>query len=326
MALVETVRGPVDLADLGFVLMHEHMVTYDATLGLQWPHLTEDGEAQVAAAVAMARNAKALGVDTFVDLTTANMDRDIERIRHVAEAADVHVIACTGLHPLLPVPFYLLAYRGRGIGIDGLADLFVHDIEVGIAGTSVKAGIIKVGTEPLMDDTTEMVLRAAARAHRRTGVPISTHTYAKNETGRVQQDVFADEGVDLSRVVIGHSGDSADLGYLEGLIARGSVIGMDRFGCDVPGHTTLSTDERIEVVRELCARGHAKAMVLSHDAFGYNELFRPDYLEKEIPDWRFDFISADVLPRLRAAGVSEQDIETMTVTNPREFFARQGAY
>src|SRR5205807_2646373 len=106
------------------------------------------------------------------------------------------------------------------------------------------------------------VLRAVAQAHRQTGVPISTHTHAASRRGLDQQRVFQEEGVDLTRVVIGHSGDTTDAAYLEEIIANGSYIGMDRFGIDA----MLPFEDRVGIVATMCERGHADKMVLSHDA------------------------------------------------------------
>ena len=103
--------------------------------------------------------------------------------------------------------------------------------------------------------------------HRATGVPISTHTEPATRRGLEQQKVFESEGVDLSRVVIGHSGDTADLEYLEELLARGSYLGMDRFGL----YGILSFEERVRTVVELCERGYVDKLVLSHDAACYND-------------------------------------------------------
>ncbi len=95
------------------------------------------------------------------------------------------------------------------------------------------------------------MLRAVAQAHRQTGVPISTHTHARSRRGLEQQRIFREEGVDLSRVVIGHSGDTTEIDYLEELIANGSYLGMDRFGID----TILSFEDRVDTVARLCERG-----------------------------------------------------------------------
>ena len=91
------------------------------------------------------------------------------------------------------------------------------------------------------------------------------HRRGVASAGLEQQEIFRSEGVDLTRVVIGHSGDTDDFDYLEELIANGSILGMDRFGID--GY--LPTARRVEVIAELCRRGYADRMVLSHDASCY---------------------------------------------------------
>jgi phosphotriesterase-related protein len=107
----------------------------------------------------------------------------------------------------------------------------VVPITQGIGTSGVKAAIIKCATDTAgVTPVIETILRASARAQKATGVPISTHTWAAGRTGLAQQAIFAQEGVDLRRVIIGHSGDSEDLDYLRGLMERGSTIGMDRFG------------------------------------------------------------------------------------------------
>jgi phosphotriesterase-related protein len=199
----------------------------------------------------------------------------------------------------------------------------VRDIEEGIADTGVKAAILKCATDqPGVTPGVERVLRAVAQAQRRTGVPISTHTHARTRRGLEQQGIFAEEGVDLSRVVIGHSGDTTDIDYLEELIANGSYIGMDRFGIDV----LLPFEDRVNTVVRMCERGHADKMVLSQDAACFNDWLPEATLPLVIPNWHFLHIHNDVIPALKARGVTDQQINTMLVDNPRKIFERQGAY
>jgi phosphotriesterase-related protein len=128
--------------------------------------------------------------------------------------------------------------------------------------------------------------------------------------------------VDLSRVIIGHSGDTTDVSYLEELIGRGSYIGMDRFGIDV----ILGFEERVETVARMCRRGHAGKMVLSHDAACFNDWLPEAALPVVLPNWHYLHIHNDVIPALKERGVTDEQVETMLVNNPREIFERQGAY
>jgi phosphotriesterase-related protein len=201
--------------------------------------------------------------------------------------------------------------------------MFVGDIENGIAGTGIKAAILKCATdEPGVTPGVERVLRAVAQAHRQTGAPISTHTHAATRRGLEQQRIFAEEGVDLTRVVIGHSGDTTDIDYLEELIASGSFIGMDRFGADV----FLPFEDRVNTVARMCERGHADKMVLSHDASCFIDWLPEELVPVVLPNWHYLHIHNDVIPALKQRGVTDEQLTTMLVDNPATIFARQGGY
>jgi phosphotriesterase-related protein len=153
-------------------------------------------------------------------------------------------------------------------------------------------------------------------------VPISTHTDARSGQGLAQQDIFETEGVDLSRVVIGHSGDTDDIEYLRKLLERGSYIGMDRFGLDI----YLPTDKRVATIARLCELGYAERMVLSQDAAVHIDWFPPEILQRLGSNWNHFHIVDDVLPALRQAGVSDEQVRLMTVENPRRIFENVGGY
>ena len=309
MTTVETARGSVATADLGPTLMHEHIVTRSPGVQENWPHLW-DREQILALAERKLSDLHDRGIRTIVDLTTVDLGRDIDLIAAVARRSRVHVIVATGVW-WMPQRYF------SAHGVDAVAELFIRDITQGIATSGVKAAIIKCATDtagvtPVIDN----VLRASARAQKATGVPISTHTWAAGRTGELQQAIFAQEGVDLSRVIIGHSGDSEDLGYLRGLMERGSTIGMDRFGLE----NFLPTSKRVEVVAKLCAEGYAAKMVLSHDANCWTDMLSEEGKRKTRPLWHYNHISDDILPALRKAGVSDDQIDQMLVHNPRAIF------
>jgi len=163
-------------------------------------------------------------------------------------------------------------------------------------------------------------LRAVAQAHRATGVPISTHTHAQSRRGLDQQRIFLEEGVDLNRVVIGHSGDTTDLDYLEELISAGSYVGMDRFGAEA----ILSFENRVRVVVELCRRGHANRMVLSHDGCCRNDSLSDPVVARAFSARGFTHLCDHVIPALLASGVDGTEIDQMLVDNPRAIFDTRG--
>ena len=317
MPQVETLRGPVDTADLGSTLMHEHIFVLGQGVPENFPSVWDEEQETAYAREKLAELAS-VNVSTIVDLTVMGLGRDIPRLRKLVGELPVNVIVATGVYTYNELPQY---FQNRDE--DAMAELFVRDITEGIQGTEVKAAILKCATdEPGLTPGVEKVLRAVARAHRSTGVPISTHTHPGTKRGLEQQRVFKEEGVDLGRVVIGHSGDSEDIDYLRALIDAGSYIGMDRFGLD----QLLPTDKRVAIIARLCELGHAGRMVLSHDANCYIDWFPMELIRNSVPNWHFRHISEDVLPALREAGVTDEQIRAMTTENPRRIFEQSGGY
>jgi phosphotriesterase-related protein len=322
---IQTVRGPIDTADLGATLMHEHIFVLSPEILQNYPETWGDEEHRIGDAVARLNQLHATGVHSIVDLTVIGLGRYIPRIQRIAERTSIHIIVATGLYTYNDIPFFF-HFRGPGTILGGpelMADMFVKDIQQGIAGTGVKAGILKCATdEPGLTPGVERVLRAVAQAHRRTGVPISTHTHARKRRGLEQQRIFREEGVDLRRVILGHSGDTTDIGYLEELLAQGSYLGMDRFGID----TILPFADRVDTVAKLCERGHAGQLVLSHDAACFNDWLPERALPAMLPNWHYLHIHNDVIPALKQRGVTHDQIGAMLVDNPRKIFDTQGAY
>jgi phosphotriesterase-related protein len=305
--------------------MHEHVFILSPEITDNYPEVWGDEAKRVADAIARLTELKSRGVDSIVDLTVIGLGRYIPRIARIAAATDINIVVATGVYTYNDVPMYF-HFTGPGGALgDGepMVDMFVRDIEHGIADTGVKAAILKCATdEPGVTPGVERVLRAVAKAHRHTGVPISTHTHAATRRGLEQQQIFTDEGVDLTRVVIGHSGDTTDLDYLEELIGNGSYIGMDRFGADA----YLPFEDRVNTVARMCERGHADKMVLSHDASCFIDWLPEELVPVVLPNWHYLHIHNDVIPALKDRGVTDEQLTTMLVGNPRKIFESQGAY
>lgn len=323
MPHLNTARGAIDTTDLGVTLMHEHVFVLSPEITDNYPEIWGDEAKREADAVARLNELKSRGVDSIVDLTVVGLGRYIPRIARIAAATDINIVVATGVYTYNDVPMYF-HFTGPGTALgEPMVDMFIRDIEHGIADTGVKAAILKCATdEPGVTPGVERVLRAIAKAHRHTGVPISTHTHAATRRGLEQQGIFADEGVDLTRVVIGHCGDTTDLGYLEELIGNGSYIGMDRFGAD----TFLPFEDRVNTVAAMCKRGHADKMVLSHDAACFIDWLPEEMVPVVLPNWHYLHIHNDVIPALKDRGVTDEQLTTMLIDNPRRIFENQGAY
>jgi phosphotriesterase-related protein len=316
MAQVETVRGPVDVDSLGSTLMHEHVFVLNEEVRQNYPADWAEDD-RVDDAIAKLNALAARGCQTIVDPTVLGLGRDIHRIRRVADGTGLNIIVATGLYTYNEVPLYF-KFRGPGEdGVDPMTRLFVGDITEGIAGTGVKAAFLKCAIDDQgLTPGVERVLRAVARAHAETGVPVTVHTHPHSGTGRDALRVLREEGADLAKVVLGHSGDSADLDYLSELADAGCLLGMDRFGLDI----ITPFEDRVATVAAMCSRGYAGSMVLSHDASCYIDWFPAEVIPLFAPAWHFEHLFDDVLPALRSRGVTEAQIETMLVDNPRRYF------
>jgi phosphotriesterase-related protein len=314
MTQVNTVRGPIDGAALGSTLMHEHIFVLSPEIektGEEW-----DEEAEQAGAVAKLNELKRQGIDTLVDLTVIGLGRYIPRIKAIADLVpDINIVVATGVYTYNEVPMFF-HFQGPGTVLGGpepMVEMFIREIREGIADTGVRAGILKCATDsPGVTPGVERVLRSVAQAHRATGVPITTHTPRPPEPwGLHQQRIFKEEGVDLSRVVIGHSGGTINTDYHLELLENGSFLGFDHFGM-----SGITLEDRVDSIIRLCDRGYAERLVLSHDAMCFVDWF-PRSMKDALRDWRWTYISTDVLPVMRERGVREADIERMLVQNPR---------
>jgi len=310
MATVETVLGPVDANQLGWTLSHEHVLVGMGEDNHHYPWMF-NWEASRANAIAELSEAKAGGIDTIIDLTTPDLGRDVDFVRDVSRASGMQVVMATGIWRDVPRSFWTR-------DIDEIADIFVREIEVGINDTGVKAGCIKVAND--MGGVTpegERILRGAARACKRTGCPISTHQWAPEKVGQRQLEIFIEEGAPLDRVAIGHSADTTDADYLEGLLKAGVFLSMDRY----PGAAGRPNwQERNTTVKALIDRGWAHKLMLGHDyapAPIRAGMSKPEVMGTT----RYLFVSTVAIPALKQQGVGDDVVEMMMREVPRRFLS-----
>ncbi len=319
MGQVETVRGPIDIAAMGTTLMHEHVFILNEEVRANYP-AGWDEQQRTDDAVAKLEALRERGCATIADPTVLGLGRDIGRIQRVAARTSLNIIAATGLYTYGDVPLYFRFRTGqRGdAASDPMTAMFISDITEGIAGTGVKAAFLKcaIDAEGLTPGV-ERVMRAVAQAHLATGAPVTVHTHPESRSGLTAIRVLREEGADLTKVVLGHSGDTADLGYLTELADAGCLLGMDRFGLDI----LLPLEQRVATVAEMCARGYAGSMVLSHDASCYIDWFPPEQIPAFAPSWHYQHLFDDVLPALRERGVTDEQLDTMLVASPQRYFA-----
>lgn len=322
MAQVQTVTGAIDASELGTTLIHEHLRTQDEAVHAQWPSAHAAGgipERDIGpgedydAAVEAAQAAVELGVKTICEPTAMFLGRDVNFMRRVAEQTGLQVVPCTGIYTYDHLPQFFLSRTPEQI-----ADMFVADIEEGIQGTDLKAAFIKCAAdEPGVNENVEKVHRAAAKAHLRTGAPIMAHSRPLSDTAPRQIEIFDEEGVDLSRVQIAHCGDSPDPDYIESIIEKGVWVGLDRYGLEM----YCPYDQRQAATLALLERGYADRVFLSADSCATIDWFPFEVVEQLIQagaakDWDIRIVPQRVIPDLKEAGVTDDQIDQMMVKNP----------
>ena len=315
MSTVETVRGPIEVADLGPTLMHEHIFVLDPGALANYAHAWGEGywdeEVRIADAIQKLRRLRAGGISTLVDPSVPGLGRHIPRIQRINAEVDINIVVATGVYAFLELPNFF-GYRSP----EAIAEFFVREIREGIDDTGVKAAFLKCAVERhgLIGDVPR-ILAAVAAAGVETGAPIMVHTNAAAQTGLPALQALAHESVDPAQVIVAHAGDSNDLDYLRAIADTGAVLGFDRF--NIPFFNP--DQKRIETLATLVAEGYADRVHLSHDAACFYDFMvgdpnfadeRPDYLH----------ISRTFLPSLLEAGVTQAQIDQMLVENPRRIF------
>jgi phosphotriesterase-related protein len=315
LANINCVLGPLSTDALGFTLMHEHLILAAAGTTQNYPELL--GSDYNSRIIQCLNQAKEGGIGTVVDTTTLELGRDVNLMANVSRLTGVNIIACAGWWKE-PPPTFL-----AGVSAEQLARIFVREIQKGISGTNIKAGILKAASDISgVTDWQEKVLRAVARAHNQTRVPITLHSWSPRRIGKRQIAILREEGVDLSRVMMNHSNDTADIDYLSWLLEQGCYLGMDRY----PGKEGLTANERTKTLKALIDAGYGERLLLSHDvAIIDASIESPSGLipysgEGRLNPYGFLYIKKVVFPQLRELGVSESTLELLCTANPRKFF------
>ena len=303
---VMTVTGPVHPDDLGIVLPHEH-VFIDLVREYRGSGLLNDEDL----ACEELRLLRTAGGGTLVDLTQDEIGRDPAALRRVSEATGVTIVMGCG--------HYRDPYLDRGwfdrMSVDAIADELVRDITEGVRGTGVRAGIIgEIGSDRgYIAATEERSFRAAARAHRRTGLTISTHA-ARWPVGLAQLALLAEEGVDPRRVIVGHADSVPVPGYHLALARQGCYVAFDGIGTGSP------YDDRraAELVLDLVRAGFGPQLLLSHDVCLRDHL-------RSVGGCGYGYLLTGFLPLLTEAGLDAEQVRTFVTENPRAALTGQPA-
>jgi phosphotriesterase-related protein len=246
------------------------------------------------------------GGKALVECTTLDLARDPGGLRRIAKRTGLHIIMSTGWYRQ---PFYPEAIDRTPTS--QIAQKFIRELTEGVDNTDIRAGIIaEIGVN--LDYATaqeERVLRAAARAQRATGAALSTHA-SMYPVGLVQLEIFEQEGADLDKVIIGHCDTYLHQAYHLAVLKTGAYVQFD-----TSGRSHMNPDDRrADALVALLGQGWVERLLLSSD-----RCYRSDL--HAFGGAGYDVVFTKFFELLRDRGVSNEEIDTMTIENPRRVLA-----
>ncbi len=341
MAKIRTVLGDIAPDQAGITLTHEH-IRY-AYNGYQNDHRqvwSVDGLAsEISPAVKSGHDD--FGIATLVDMTPPEIGRHPELLAEVSRRSNTHIVATAGFFP--QVEGMGIPYHWRRMPIDYIAEELARDITEGMVYdgklTPYKVGMLKAATGGLSTKQAELgvggrhigfyedrVIRAVARAHKMTGVTINTHTqpmeYKQRNPGIELLDLLEEEGVDPSRIIIGHAFVHPDLDQLLAICERGACLQIDHIGIPWQHDSADELDDLIaNAVCGLADKGYIDRLVFSYDRFFsyvHGAPGEPDLLNENVP---VGYIFESFAPRLEKKGFGKAELNKVLVENPRRLLA-----
>lgn len=325
MNYVNSITGPLDSAQLGRTLMHEHFLfgycgfQGDSTLG----RFNEDESLKVC--LQAVKDARAYGIETIVDATTNECGRNVRFLKKIADLTGINIICSTGFYFEAESSFAYWNFRKGFADIQReIYEMMLTEVTRGIDGTDMKAGVIKLASSyGQITPMEEAFFKAAAQVQKETGTVIITHTQ-QGTMGPQQADLLISNGASPEKIAIGHMCGSTDISYHEEVLKRGVYINLDRFGLQGELFHTPTDEQRMDVIKTLTEKGYGSKILLGHDSVNVN-LGRPirmtDFMQEALKDANIRTIGAKVLPGLAKRGLSEPQIEAFLTENPKALFA-----
>lgn len=325
MTTIQTVTGPMAVADLGRTMFHEHLLImypgaeYDSTIAF-------DRASAIAEAIRrLTELREAHGVKTFIDPCPIELGRDVEAMARISEGSGVNIVCTTGFYfqPLGLPPYW------ANSTVEQIAELYIHELQKGIGGSGIRAGGLKCATgSGQISQSERKCLQAACIAQKETGVRIWTHT-TNGTCGPDQQEIFAGNGIDLGQVVIGHCCESTDRDYHRRIVEAGSYIGFDRIGWA----QYQSDENRADCLAALVRAGHADQVLLGQDRYtamrgrygrpqSAEEVARMEQLKRE-GNWPppYTYLFTTFLAMMEERGVSASTFYDMLDVNTLRFLS-----
>lgn len=296
--MIQTVKGQMEAKDLGITMCHEH-------LALNLTRIRGDDDSDFSCEALIMEEVKRMmeyGVQTVIEVTCNDMGRDVNQLLRISKACDLNIVCATG--------FYLWQYHPKHIqdgDVEAICDIFCRDIQEGIDGTTVKAGVIGevASSQYEIAPSEQKVLSAAARASIRTGMAVTTHCQL-GAMALEQSALLQKEGMDPDKIILGHLDLSNEREYHCKVLETGVNIGFDTIGKT----SYLSDEDRADNLMHLLERGFEGHIVLSQD------ISRKSYLAVNKTHAGYMRVMKDFVPLLKKKGIQQKTLDKLLITNP----------
>jgi len=301
MSKIQTVLGEINAEELGSTLYHEHLAMKPGPEP-EFAVSTFDNTEKIIEELSFFKNA---GGGTFVEMSPFNFGRDVCALAEISKATGVHVICCTGFHKKRFLPEWALSAN-----LEEIENILINEITMGIDGTEIKPGVMKIGTskEKIFSEEEKMIA-AVSSVHLKTNIPISTHS-DKGLMLLEQCELFEKNQVPPKRVLLGHSDIPNNVDYLKKLCRRGFNVGIDHVGRDLQNKDQV----KIEIIKELIQEGYIDQIFIAGD------MGKKDYLKVYGGKPGFDYVLTDFKHYFLESGLGEMQFNQILIENPKRFF------
>ncbi len=260
-------------------------------------------------------------VGLFVDLSCVGIERNVDRLRYVSDNSQVDITLGTG--------FYVhdtLSEEVCAMSVEEMADFMINEIENGIDGTDIRAGVIgEIGVSEVIYPVERKALLASAIAHKKTGLPVYVHTYPWSRAGLEAADLLRDNGVAPHNICICHVDVTFDYEYLLEMLKAGYYIEFDNFGKEFyfppqdgafAGGPFATDVERVRMLKQLMADGYGKQLIAATDICLKASLHK-------YGGWGYDHIFENIIPMMQQEGFSQEEIDLIIDENPMRFLLQE---
>lgn len=302
---MNTVLGEIDSELLGETLFHEHVACINPAFYKAFGNKWFPREKVIERAVGLFKQAKEeCGISTIIDGTPIDLGRDIEMIQEVSLKSGVNILVSSGI------------YHNEEAFLHGkrpekLAKFFIEECQRGIENTNVRPALLKCATGKRgVTELNELLLTAMSITQRETGLPLYAHNEHEVKTAHAQLSVFEKNGVDISKVIIGHCSDCYDIEYLTDLLKKGCYLGFDRI-------YPSAYEKQAETIARLIEKGYEDKLLVSHDYFAFYDFGDTDFESQKHTDRDFTTVHKKLFPTLNQMGIINKQIEKLTINNPK---------